>query len=336
MAETGLPLDQTTLMMIVGAGSLFVALLLGFAFAGGGNAGAHTKRRLSEVGTGPANEGIVPKNRNSARRVENHSSIKSLDAILRKALPRPAELRARLEKTGFKISISEYVLMNFVMIGLLAFLINYVFGYALFVAVPAGMAGGLFLPHFIIGFLGKRRVNKFMKTFPEAIELMVRGLRAGLPISETINVVGNDAPDPVGAEFRGVADAVRVGKTMEEALWNVASRIDVPDFKFLIIAISIQRETGGNLAETLSGLANTLRKRRQIKLKIKAMSSEARASAWIIGSLPFIMFFLLWLANDQYVMTLVEDPRGAYMIGAGLSLIGTGVGIMAKMVRFEI
>lgn len=328
--------DQTMMMVVIGVGTLFVSLLLGFAIAGGNPNAASAKRRLSEVGNGPANETAMPKNRNSARRVEQHSSIKSLDVILRKALPKPAVLRARLEKTGFNISISEYILSTFVLIGILMFLINFLFGFGLYAAIPGGLATGLLFSHMTIGFLGNRRVNKFMKSFPESIELMVRGLRAGLPISESIIVVGNDSPDPVGAEFRGIADAVRLGKSTEEALWDVAKRIDVPDYKFLVIAISIQRETGGNLAETLAGLANTLRKRRQIKLKIKAMSSEARASAWIIGSLPFIMFFLLWLANDAYVLTLVEDPRGMYMIGAGLTLIGTGVGIMAKMVRFEI
>ncbi len=119
-------------------------------------------------------------------------------------------------------------------------------------------------------------------------------------------------------------------------MWDVAKRIDLPDFKFLIIAISIQRETGGNLAETLAGLATTLRKRRQIKLKIKAMSSEARASAWIIGSLPFIMFTLLWFVNSEYVSTLITDPRGVYLIGLGFVMLGIGVGVMAKMVKFEI
>ena len=165
---------------------------------------------------------------------------------------------------------------------------------------------------------------------------MVRSLRAGIPISEAIATVANDAPEPISTEFKRVSDTVKLGKSVEDGLWKVAKRIDLPDFKFLIIAISIQRETGGNLAETLAGLANMLRKRRQIKLKIKAMSSEARASAWIIGSLPFIMFFLLWLANDDYVMTLINDPRGIYLIGAGLTMIASGVGVMAKMVRFEI
>src|SRR5690606_9660698 len=185
-------------------------------------------------------------------------------------------------------------------------------------------------------YVGNRRITKVMNAVPEAIALLCRGLRAGLPIVEAIVTLGNDAPDPVGREFRCVANAMRIGQSLEQGLWDVARRIDIPDFKFLIIAISIQRETGGNLAETLGGLANTLRKRRQIQLKIKAMSSEARASAWLIGALPFLMFFLLWLANDGYVLPLVNDPPGMYMLGAGLPMISFGVGVMAKMVRFEI
>lgn len=328
--------DQTMLAVVVGGGALVVTLILGFAFVGGDGATANSKRRLAQVGHGGGPIVAKPVNRSTARLNDQQSSIKALDVMVRKLVPKPAELRARLEKTGLKISIAEYSLMTLVVMALITLVTHLIYDMTLMLALPVGIASGLMLPHWIFGYLGKRRINKFLKNFPEAIELLCRGLRAGLPISEGINTVGHDSPEPVGKEFRGVADAVRIGRTVEEGLWDVSKRIDIPDFKFLIIAISIQRETGGNLAETLSGLANTLRKRRQIKLKIKAMSSEARASAWIIGSLPFIMFCLLWLANDGYVMTLFTDPRGVYLVGAGLTMIGTGVGVMAKMVRFEI
>lgn len=331
-----MPADQLTMMLVVGGATLVISLLLVFAFAGGTDHSAMAKRRLNEIGTGQTVTRKPTKARESARISEETSGLKILDVFLRKLIPNPDLLRFRLEKTGLKVTIFQYAMITVMLMAIIIVFGNLLYDLPLFLAIPIGIVSGLFFPHFTIGYLGNRRVKKFMKFFPESIELLCRGLRAGLPISEGIVTVGNDAPDPVGKEFRGVADAMRVGQSLEHGLWDVSKRIDVPDFKFLIIAISIQRETGGNLAETLGGLANTLRKRRQIKLKIRAMSSEARASAWIIGSLPFIMFFLLWLANAGYVMTLVEDPRGAYMIGAGLTLIGTGVGIMAKMVRFEI
>ncbi len=322
--------------LVVGGATLLVALILGFALFGGDEVTANSKRRLAEVGRGDGPVPSKPTGRSTARINDQQSSIKALDVIVRKLIPKPAELRSRLEKTGLKISIAEYALIT-VFVMALTFVGLYMFyDIGMVISIPTSLFAGIFFPHFVIGFLGKRRINKFMNIFPEAIELLVRSIRAGLPISEAIVSVGNDAAEPVGEEFRGVADKMKVGKTIEEALWDVARRIDPPDFKFLIIAISIQRETGGNLAETLAGLADTLRKRRQIKLKVKAMSSEARASAWIIGSLPFIMFGLLWLVNEDYINDLINDPRGIYLIGAGLTSISLGVAVMAKMVRFEI
>jgi tight adherence protein B len=328
--------EQMMITLVVGGATLLVTLIIGFALVGGDDSSAKTKRRLAEVGAGhgPVSSGDTA--RHSARRQDQESSIKILDTIVRKFTPKPAELKIRLEKTGSNLSMAEYALISLVVAAATWFAMRFVYDLTWMLTIPAGILSGLMLPHMIVGYMGGRRTAKFLKNFPESIELLVRGLRAGLPISESIVSVSNDAPEPIATEFKMVADTVKFGGSIEEGLWDVARRIDTPDFKFLIIAISIQRETGGNLAETLSGLAHTLRQRRQIKLKIRAMSSEARASAWIIGSLPFIMFCLLWFVNEGYVGTLLTDPRGMYLIGLGLGMIGTGAAVMAKMIRFEI
>ena len=204
------------------------------------------------------------------------------------------------------------------------------------VAIFMGIAAGLYVPHMITGRMGRKRIAKFLGSFPEAIDTICRGLRSGLPITETIATVGHELPDPIGIEFSRISDSVRMGRSLEESMWEVAPRLDTPEYRFFIIALAIQRETGGNLAETLGNLADLLRKRRQLKLKIKAMSSEAKASAMIIGSLPFLMFGLLMFVNADYVMVLLQDPRGKIMMSAGVTWMSIGIFVMKKMINFEI
>jgi tight adherence protein B len=142
--------------------------------------------------------------------------------------------------------------------------------------------------------------------------------------------------DPVGREFRLITDAIKFGTTLEKALWDASDRLGIQEFKFFVISLSVQKETGGNLGETLANLSDILRRRHQMKLKIKAMSSEARASAMILGSLPFIMFGIIFLLNTDYAMDLFTDPRGRAMLVAVLLIMGMGILVMRKMVRFEI
>jgi len=188
----------------------------------------------------------------------------------------------------------------------------------------------------VIGKMIKRRVNKFTARFPDAIDLMVRGLRSGLPISETIGIVATELPDPIGIEFRTVSDKMKIGRTMEVALQETADRLGTAEFQFFVISLQIQRETGGNLAETLSNLSEVLRKRAAMKLKIRAMSSESKASAYIIGALPFIVFGLIWFINGAYMQNFFIDQR--LMIAGGLGMVWMSIGafIMAKMINFEI
>jgi tight adherence protein B len=198
------------------------------------------------------------------------------------------------------------------------------------------LVAGIGLPHLIVGKLIQRRLKLFLNKFPDAIELLVRGLRSGLPISETMGVVGMEVPDPVGAEFRGVADRMRIGRTMEQALQETADRLSTPEFQFFVITLAIQRETGGNLAETLGNLADVLRKRMQMKLKINAMSSESKASAYIIGALPFLVFGIIYFMNPGYMGGFFSDHRLIIAaLGAGVWM-SIGVFIMAKMINFEI
>jgi len=203
-------------------------------------------------------------------------------------------------------------------------------------AIFVGLFAGIGLPHYVVGKLIKRRVAKFTARFPDAIDLMVRGLRSGLPISETLGVVADEIPGPIGEEFRTVSDKMKIGRSMEAALQETADRLGTPEFQFFVITLAIQRETGGNLAETLANLSDVLRKRAQMKLKIKAMSSESKASAWIVGALPFIVFILIWFINGKYMQTFFVDERLMIAGGGGLIWMGIGVYIMAKMVDFEI
>jgi len=199
-----------------------------------------------------------------------------------------------------------------------------------------GLFFGIGGPHFVIGKMIQRRIKKFNSNFPDAIELMVRGLRSGLPITETLGIVAQEIIGPVGMEFRMVADKMKIGRTMEAALQDTADRLGTPEFQFFVITLAIQRETGGNLAETLSNLADVLRKRAQMKLKIRAMSSESKASAWIVGSLPFVVFSLVWFINPKYMSGFFIDQRLMVAGLVGLVWMSIGAFIMAKMVNFEI
>jgi tight adherence protein B len=204
------------------------------------------------------------------------------------------------------------------------------------IAILVGAAAGLWIPHAVVGRWIKGRQDRFIKLFPDAIGLMVRGLRSGLPLVETMIVVGREVAEPVGEEFRRIGEQVKLGQTIQDAMAAAGKRLNLPEFNFLVITFSVQRETGGNLAETLENLDDVLRKRQQMKLKIKAMSSEAVASASIIGCLPFVIGLLIFFVSHDYIMTLFHPGLGYIMLIVAAVMIGIGVLVMSKMVSFEI
>ncbi|MBL6946826.1 MAG: type II secretion system F family protein [Rhodospirillales bacterium] len=332
-----------SLNTIVLFGGVLVSLVcLALTFRGkSGQSHSPIAKRAKKIKTRMVEGGSGAKAANTAgthslKREDARSILPSLDRIARRFLPRQDIIRHRLQRTGRSIGVGSYVTLNIGVLLIVAAVLAFIVRVPIILSVATGILVGFGIPHFVTGRMVRKRIDSFTGLFPDAIDLIVRGLRSGLPVTESIASVGRELPDPVGIEFRRIAESIQFGRTLDDALWETATRLDTPDFKFFVISLAIQRETGGNLGETLANLSDILRRRRQMKLKIKAMSSEARASAYILGSLPFIMFGLIFLLNPGYETELFTDPRGRVMLIGGLSTMAVGIAVMRKMVRFEV
>jgi tight adherence protein B len=321
------PMHDPILLM---AGGMFIAvlcLLVAFGERGNGTIvrrAGRLRERLQAVATGIDLR---------LRRETNDKAL--LDRIVHRLTPQPEKLRSRLRRTGRDIGLGGYGL-GCLVVAVIGGAVTMAMGLSFLVAVPVGLLVGLWLPHLAIKFLVNRRTKKFANLLPEAIGLMVRSIKSGLPITEAFQIIGRELPDPVGLEFRRLCDQIRIGQPLDQAMWDMANRVDVPEVKFLIVTLAVQRETGGNLAETLENLDQILRRRRQMRLKVKALSSEARASAAIIGALPFLMTGVLSVADPGYLAVLFNDHLGNLMLGGGCTSMSLGIIVMAKMVRFDI
>jgi len=293
-----------------------------------------------------ANNKIIGKKLNRIKRRYGHNKnivreqrslfVKKETSLFDRFIPKPDELRRRLDKTGMNINFKKYIITTIILAVFSALLIMATTNMSLVTSLIIGLFIGLYLPHAFVNRAIKKRLGKFTGQFPEAIDLIVRGLRAGLPVTESIHAVAQEMQDPIATEFSRITDEIRLGKTMDEALWSTAKRLDTPDFKFFVISLSIQRETGGNLAETLTNLVTILRGRTRLKLKVRAMISEGKASAYIIGALPFLVGGILLMTNYDYISVMFTDPRGQMgLAGAGLWM-GIGVFILSQMINFEV
>jgi tight adherence protein B len=296
------------------------------------------RRRLERLQAGPRTPRTDQEERpvESLRRDRQDSSIATLDRLIKRALPNIALMRLRLARSGWPLKIGDYLLICLVVGVVSAVGVAVALKMSLLISGLSGIVLGVGLPHVLLSRRIAKRTRKFVMLLPEALDLIVRGIRSGLPASEALRTISDEIQDPVGSEFREVTDQMRIGVSMDEAMWAAARRLGVPEFNFLVISLAIQQETGGNLAEILEKLSDMVRRREQMRLKVKAMSSEARASAMIIGSLPFIMGAVITFVNPGYMNTLFTDPRGWVMIGIGLTSLLVGLGIMAKMIKFEI
>ncbi|MDE3059703.1 MAG: type II secretion system F family protein [Pseudomonadota bacterium] len=262
--------------------------------------------------------------------------VKGLLYWLTKPLPDFKKLADRLERAGKPISAKQYALRRVLVLLLIMFIVTGIFKKSILLGFFLGIIFGVWLPLKLL----QRTINKqnkaFLQLFPDAIDLIVRGLRSGLPVSESLVMVTQEIPEPVSGVFGNLINTMKLGVPMEKALQETARKLDMTEFNFFTTCIILQRETGGNLSEILNNLSEVLRGRFLMRMKIKAMSSEARASAYIIGALPFFVMLAVSVLSPDYLSPLYTDYRGNIWAAVAAGMMTSGMWIMNRMTKFEI
>ncbi|MEZ5894821.1 MAG: type II secretion system F family protein [Parvularculaceae bacterium] len=244
-------------------------------------------------------------------------------------------LERKLEQAGLPITSKQFY-MGAVVAALVLGFIGFISGQKPIVTVGMFFIGGFGLPNWFVGFSIKSRQKKFASEFSNAIDVIVRGVKSGLPVNECLKIIAAEAPKPVNEEFHQLTEGLRIGLSLEQALGRMYERMPLQEVSFFAIVLMIQQKTGGNLAEALSNLAGVLRGRKLMEGKIKALSSEAKASALIIGALPFLVMGAVKLSSPDYLDPLFNTKPGNFvLLGAGVWM-GTGIFVMKKMMQIKV
>jgi len=267
-----------------------------------------------------------------SRRDQVEETLKEMDARL-KANKRPP-LNVRIAQAGLEWSKQQFFLVA-ASLGVGAFLGFLFTGLGLLPALGVGFAAGFGLPFWILSFLKKGREAKFLNNFPDAVDIIVRGIKSGLPLMDCLNVIVGDTQEPVKSEFRAIVESQAVGVPLGEACIKLYERMPVPEANFFGIVIAIQQRAGGNLSEALGNLSRVLRDRKKMKAKIQAMSMEAKASGGIIAALPFVVMILVYLSSPDYISLLWTDKLGNLLLAGSAVWMSIGVFVMRKMINFD-
>jgi tight adherence protein B len=332
LAGHGLSIDLLALYIALGIGMTILAL--GVVF-GGFFAERRLRDRLEdlELRTRSGHRSVQMA---TLRRAERASRLATLDKLLWQWFPNTSSIRRKLQTSGMNVSLGEFA---FAAVGLavaLGFVFHVLLGLPPVMALAGSLVIGPGVPNFIVGWKARKRGQKFNLLFPEAVDLIVRALRAGLPVQEAIGNVARDIKDPVGSIFQQAQQEMQLGVPIETALWRVAKTVQTDEFNFLIVAMSIQRDTGGNLAETLANLSALLRARQQLRLKIRAFTSEARATMLIMVALPFLVAGALFMIAPGYIKPLFTTSTGLMVAGAAGSSMALGIFIMNKIATIKV
>ena len=267
------------------------------------------------------------------RRKSVQDSLKKLDHKNNSG-KKKVRLKDLIQQAGLKISLVQYFLFSFIS-GLILLVLALLFASSLYVSVAAFIVGILGLPRFILGRMRKRRFKAFTTEFPNAVDVIVRGVKAGLPLNDCIDIVSREAKEPVASEFRRIIEHQHLGLSLSEAVTKLNEYMPTSEANFFGIVIVIQQSAGGNLAEALANLSGVLRNRKKMEAKIKAMSAEAKASGGIIGSLPIVVGILVYLTTPDYIKILFTDPTGNLILAGAAIWMSMGIFVMKQMINFD-
>ncbi len=321
---------QTAIIFMIALGvGIFAYVLISPYFSE-----RESAKRLASASQGAASRRLQTpaKQPMQMRRKQVQETVKELEA--KNKARKQINLRTRIQRAGFTIKPRTFYLLS-ALTGFLGFLIVLLFGSPLWVGVLAGFAAGVGLPRFVLKKAAERRQAKFLFEFANAIDIIVRGVKTGLPLLDCLQIIANEAPEPVKSAFVDIVEQQRVGIPLPQAFLRMYERMPLQEVNFFSIVIAVQSQTGGNLAEALSNLSQVLRARYQLQAKVKAYSAEAKASAMIIGSLPILVMLAIYIITPEYIGTLFTNRIGnLLLIGSGLWML-TGVLVMRKMINFD-
>ena len=309
---------------------------LGWVLVGGDDTSGQAVKRAKAIGG--ARDAATAKrtaaaaaNTPEARRKQILTQLQDIERRERKAR---MTMAAKLKQAGLSMNLRTFVIIS-VVVGVVGFLIALVAGLHILLALGIGLAMGLGLPRWVVGFLGKKRMKKFSLAFADAVDILVRGIKTGLPVHDCFKIIARESPEPLAGEFQRLVEGMGVGLSLSQALNKMYERMPTPELNFFAIVIAIQQKSGGNLAEALSNLTTVLRARRLMGEKIKALSSEAVASAGIIASLPPVVMIMVTITSPGYMSLLFTDTRGQFLLLISGVWMAMGVFTMKRMISFK-
>jgi tight adherence protein B len=291
-----------------------------------------TERRVASVARAEPVSARPIRGAQKSRREQVEGSLKQLEARTKKTARVP--LTVRIAQAGLKWSTRRFM-MTAVSLGAVFFLVPLFLGVGLLQSLGIGFAAGAGVPFWLLSFLKKRREAKFLEAFPDAVDVIVRGIKAGLPLLDSLKLIASEAEEPVRGEMRAIIDTQTIGIPLGEACQKLYDRMPLPEANFFGIVISIQQRAGGNLSEALGNLSRVLRDRKKMKAKIKAMSMEAKASASIIGALPIAVMILVYITSPQYISMLWTESLGRMMLLGSAVWMSMGIFVMRRMINFD-
>jgi tight adherence protein B len=274
----------------------------------------------------------VSRQQQRSRREQVEETLKELDIRARKSKSLP--LQMKIDQAGLSWSKQKFIVVS-CGLGLAVLVLVFVFGLGLLPGLAFAFAAGAGAPLWMLTYLRKRREKRFLEGFPDAVDVVVRGIKAGLPLIDSLRIIAMESQEPLKGEFRSVIETQAIGMPLGDACTKLYERMPLPEVNFFSIVIAIQQKSGGNLAEALGNLSRVLRDRKKMRAKIQAMSMEAKASATIIGALPVIVAFLVFVTSPKYIELLWTEELGRMMLAGCAVWMSMGVFVMKKMINFD-